>query len=95
MWDGFIEWLEKLVQAIVDLLLWIPRFVWDLLLDSLEWVYDAIPVPEFLTQIGSSFSKVKAETLWLVDLFELNTGVAIIVSAYVTRFLIRRIPVIG
>jgi hypothetical protein len=34
--------------------------------------------------------------LWyFVDMFRLDYGLPIIVSAYVTRFLIRRIPVIG
>jgi hypothetical protein len=48
--------------------------------------------PGFLT---NSFSGIPSEVWFFLDFFRLDYGVPLVVSAYVSRFLIRRMPVIG
>jgi hypothetical protein len=38
---------------------------------------------------------VTNSTWYFLDVFMVQTGIAMVVSAYTTRFIIRRIPVIG
>ena len=45
--------------------------------------------------ISSSLGGIPATTWYFLDLFNVSSGIPIILSAYVTRFIIRRIPVIG
>ena len=47
------------------------------------------------TSISSSLGGISAATWYFLDLFNVSSGIPIILSAYVTRFIIRRIPVIG
>lgn len=43
----------------------------------------------------SAFSGLSAGMWYWIDLFQIGTGVPMILSAYVARFVIRRLPVIG
>ncbi|WP_036537423.1 hypothetical protein [Oceanobacter kriegii] len=54
-------------------------------------VFAAIPYPDFL----DSDVQLPAAIMYGADMFMLETGAQIIVTAYLTRFIIRRIPVIG
>lgn len=45
--------------------------------------------------ISSSLGAIPAGVWYFLDLFNVSAGVPLILSAYATRFIIRRIPVIG
>ncbi|CAN5873924.1 DUF2523 domain-containing protein [soil metagenome] len=45
--------------------------------------------------LNGALSGISASTAYFLDVFALQTGLSLVVSAYVTRFVIRRIPVIG
>ena len=45
--------------------------------------------------VGGALGGIPAGVWYFLDLFNVSGGVPIILSAYVTRFIIRRIPVIG
>lgn len=45
--------------------------------------------------LSSAFAGIGAGTWYFLDLFAVSVGVPLLVSAYLTRFIIRRIPVIG
>lgn len=51
----------------------------------------------FLSTAGltSAFSGLGSGVWFFVDFFQLGYGVPLMISAFVTRFLIRRLPVIG
>lgn len=63
------------------------------ILNGLAAVVESIPVPSWASNIGNLH--IPAEIGWFAEAFQLNNGVAILVSAYTLRFIIRRIPVIG
>jgi hypothetical protein len=48
--------------------------------------------PQFLT---TAFSGIGSGVWWFLDFFALDFGIPMLLSAYITRFLIRRIPLIG
>jgi hypothetical protein len=61
----------------------IPRII--------SWILPFI-TPASLT---SAFSSISPAMWWFIDMFQLDVGLPLLISAVVTRFLIRRLPVIG
>lgn len=47
------------------------------------------------TGLTSAFGGISAATWYFLDLFAFSNGVPLLIAALVTRFMIRRIPVIG
>lgn len=45
--------------------------------------------------IASAFSAIPSSVWYFLDLLEVRVGVPAVVSAYATRFIIRRMPLIG
>lgn len=45
--------------------------------------------------LNGALSGITPSLAYFLDAFALKTGLSLLVAAYVTRFLIRRIPVIG
>lgn len=45
--------------------------------------------------LSSAFSGIPGSVWYFLDLFSISTGLSTVISAYATRFIIRRIPVIG
>lgn len=45
--------------------------------------------------LSGALGGIPSGVWYMLDLFNFSTGFPVIVSAYVTRFIIRRIPVIG
>lgn len=53
-----------------------------------------IPLPDALLQ-PISFTGIPNNAVYLMNLFNISTGIGIVVSAYFVRFIIRRIPFFG
>jgi len=51
-----------------------------------------LPTGDGLT---TAFGGISAATWYFLDLFALSAGLPAVISAYLTRFIIRRLPVIG
>lgn len=47
------------------------------------------------TSVGSALGGIPSAVWYFLDLFNVSSGVQLIFAAYATRFIIRRIPVIG
>lgn len=90
-----LEALEAALQFFIDLLLWIPLAIWELLLAALAALLNSIPVPQFLIDASANVTLVDPSVSWAASVLEVPTGVALVFTAYVLRFLIRRIPLVG
>lgn len=82
----YFDWL---IDQLASLVLW----VWDKILSGLASIIEAIPVPDWAANIGTL--QLPEVVAWALAPFQLQTGVAIIMSAYALRFVIRRLPVVG
>jgi hypothetical protein len=47
------------------------------------------------SSLTAAFTGIPPGVWWFLDMFQIAAGVKMILAAYVTRFSIRRIPVIG
>ena len=90
-----LEFLGSIVQFVVDFAQWMAVKVFTLIFDALIAVLSLIPVPEWLTGLSGNIAAIDPGILFFAAPFQLGTGIAWVVSAYLLRFLIRRIPLIG
>lgn len=82
-------WLQWLADEFKAFFLW----VYDSLMGGFAKLIELIPVPDFLENLHST---VMTPTVsWFLEPFELPYGLAAIVTAYIARFILRRIPLIG
>lgn len=70
-------------------------FLWayDGVISGFASMIEAIPVPDFLANM-QTFS-LPPGVAYFASAFEIPWGIAIVVTAYTARFILRRIPVIG
>lgn len=45
--------------------------------------------------LSGAFSAIPPTVWYFLDMFQIASGIPIIIGAYITRFMIRRIPIIG
>lgn len=48
-----------------------------------------------VTFLTNAFNAIPPAMWWFIDMFQLDVGLPLLFSAVITRFLIRRMPVIG
>lgn len=87
--------LSNFSQWLLDVLLFIPRKTWELILDGLATTVEALPAPDFLASLNANFSAIPSGAVYLADAFALREGLAIVIGALILRFVLRRIPMIG
>ena len=82
-------WLDWLRDELMQIVLW----AYDAILSAVVGIMDMIPVPDFLIDLQPI--TIPSGVSWALQPFSFEWGVAIIVAAYVARFTLRRIPIIG
>lgn len=93
--DRLIDLLSKALAWLIDLLLWVPRKLYQLALEGLAAFVNAIPVPDFFANASGYMASIDPGIAWFVGVLQLPYGLSVCLGAYVIRFLIRRIPIIG
>jgi hypothetical protein len=83
---------------LLSILLYIPQKIIELLTDALLSLIDTIfafcTICDF-SGLGSGFAALPSGALFVLGWFKVGTGLTLIVSAYIVRFLIRRLPFVG
>ena len=94
-----------LLAIFAPVITWIFRdIVIKFLVFSAIFALVALLVPYAVQYLGgfiskggleNSFSQIGPGVWWFLDCFNITSGLPLIISAYVSRFMIRRLPVIG
>lgn len=92
---ALIDFLSEILQWFMDLLLWVPRKLWELCLDGLAGFIEWLPVPSFMTDLGDFLADVPPSVAYFGSSLQIGTGISMVLAAWAIRFVIRRIPVIG
>ena len=87
--------MQNFLDRLYDVLMYVPLKLWSFMLDALASALESIPVPSFMNDLQGYANGIPADVIYYVKPFDLGTGIAIIGSAYLIRFLIRRIPFVG
>jgi hypothetical protein len=93
--DYLIQFLSRILLWFVDFAEWVGKWIWQEVIGALATLLTAIPVPSWLSGMPDLIGSTPSGVAWLLGAFELPSGLAIIVSAYTLRFLLRRLPIIG
>ena len=60
-----------------------------------EFIQIIVPLLPGASDLASAFSSQAPGVWYVLDIFQVPLGVSLCLSAFVTRFIIRRLPVIG
>lgn len=89
--------LNDIFDFLVDLFLWIPRQIFSWLVDAIISFFQLLdnpvsfdPIREFVN-LSASFPTLA----YLFNLFQFNYALSVVILAYLSRFLLRRIPFIN
>lgn len=93
--DFLIKFLSQILVWLVSFVQWIGDLAISTCLGALITLLNAIPVPSWMSDAPSVLSGVPSGVIWIFQILQLPAGLTILVGAWLLRFLIRRIPVIG
>jgi len=92
---AFGEWLlsvlQDILQYFVDLLLAQANWFWDALLSWLSTGY----IVGTIQAADALISAVPSGVWFFANMCQAPVGLTMVISAYLVRFFIRRIPIIG
>jgi len=89
------QWVTDALEWLWQVLLYIPKWIVQSILEALANVINSIPVPDFVSSAPGLFLQVPAGVWWFASVAQLDVGIPMVFGAYALRFLIRRIPIIG
>lgn len=92
---AILRFIGDILEWVVDFFQWLMVKAATLIFDAIIAVLSAIPVPDWLTGISGNIGSINGGVLYFIGPFEFGTGMAWVISAYLLRFLIRRLPVVG
>lgn len=95
MWDWVLELFNDLLDGLAQVIAAILKILFQGIVDAATAVLTLIPVPDFMTDIALAAGAIDPGIMFFLEMLQLDYGMGIITSAYMLRFLIRRIPVIG
>lgn len=84
--------MQDFLDAIIDFFLWLPRQIFSLFADAVIALFESIEAPEFVQNINLSGLDGFA---YIFDVFMIDYMISVTLAAYIARFLLRRMPVIG
>jgi hypothetical protein len=93
--DFLIAFLSRILTWLVSFVQWIGDLAISTALGALITLLNAIPVPSWMSSAPSVLAGVPSGVVWVFQILQLPAGLVILLSAWVLRFLIRRIPLIG
>jgi len=97
--QAVLDWFALLVETFLgwlfELVLWAPRKIFELFTDGLAAIVDSLPFPDWLGSVGNLWGGLSCSVGYFLIPFNIGYGMTIISSAYLIRFLIRRLPLVG
>jgi hypothetical protein len=93
--DFLIKYIAQILTWIVSFVQWVGDLAVTTILGALITLLNAIPVPSWMTSAPSVLAGVPSGVIWIFQILQLPAGLVILLSAWLLRFLIRRIPLIG
>lgn len=90
-----MQWLQDFAEWLLDLLLFVPRWLWSQVLDALATFVESVPVPEAVSAWMTNAGSIPSTIVWFLTILEFKYGVSVIIAALVLRWQLRRIPFLG
>lgn len=95
MFSEFAQWiksiLEQLASWIIDLILMVFGWFWD----GLIFLLDSFGLATEIREAASLLNSLPDSVWYFFNFAQLNYGIGAMLVAYLIRFTIRRLPVVG
>ncbi|SDT62376.1 DUF2523 family protein [Pseudomonas prosekii] len=92
---GFGDWLLSILQEIL-------QFFVDAVVTIADWLYQALLdlistsfIVGLISSAGELFTAIDPSVWYFLNIMQIPFGITVVSSAYLLRFLVRRIPFIG
>ena len=86
--------MQDIFDFILDIVLWIPRKLYEWFVDAVETMMGWLPdVP--IGDLSALINGVGGDILYYLTVFQFGYGITAVLTAYIARFILRRIPGIG
>ncbi|UZM15479.1 DUF2523 domain-containing protein [Pseudomonas kielensis] len=92
---AFGDWLLSILQEIIQFLIDIPVAIADWLYQALLDLISSSFIVGLISSAGELFSAIDPSVWYFLNIFQIPFGISVVMSAYLLRFLVRRIPFIG
>ena len=93
--NDILDWILSLVYFVFEYLGYVIFLVAKDIFESLTGVITAIPRPPVFATVDAAFCSNFSSMGYFASQVNIGAPLALIMSAYAVRFLIRRIPFIG
>lgn len=93
--EALINFLSTILKWVLDLLLWVPRKVFEWVTDGLAYVVgNFLPLPG-VELFNQTMQTLAPGTLWFLDLTAAAGGLSGVLFALGARFVLKLIPTLG
>lgn len=92
---SLFTYVHNLVTTIFKTVLVLPEFVFSKLCEGVVYFFVHFPVPDFIIDARGAFQSIPASIIFYGNALQIGPGITMILSAYLLRFILRRIPIIG
>jgi hypothetical protein len=90
-----IAFVGELAAWVAAFLVDLPLYILSLLLTGLAAMVNFIPAPTFVASATGWIGSLPPMVFYIMSSLQISNGLTIVFTAYVLRFLIRRLPFIG
>ena len=90
-----MNWLSGALQWLFNLIDKLPLHIYTLVTEGAAKIINAIPVPSFVASADSYIAALPPAVAYFSAGLQIPYGIGAIMSAYLLRFIIRRIPFIN
>lgn len=95
MISAFAAWLKSIIEQIavwtINVLLMILSWFWD----SLLYILELLGIADQIKASATLFDSMPDGVWYFMNIFQIQFGLGAVLIAYLIRFMIRRLPVIG
>ena len=93
--NDMFEWFQDAFNWFVDFLMDFPKWIFNELCQGIVEFFEALPVPSFFASASNAFNGIPPSVVFFADAFQIGPGITMVLLAFLLRFIIRRIPIIG
>lgn len=86
------QWTAGFFTEVLNLLLYVPKMLFQGLVDGFIAVFNTVPVCGCITQAGSVFASISPYVWWFASMMEFGFGIGAILCVMLIRFLLRALP---
>lgn len=87
--------LEDLLNGLVDVLLYVPRLLYKLIIDLIELIIPDDELVDIVTPVQDAVDMIPPDWLFVVHALQIPLGVTMVFGTILLMYLYKKIPFLG